>query len=79
MCCRHLGYIAKQDAAAFAAQIRHMKVTKQAGLPAVLEIALVSESFKSQYPGIYLFTAAARFLRPVKYGLDGFLDICSRR
>ena len=46
-------------------------------LPKELEIALVVPSFKSQYPGVYLFTTPARFLRPVLHLRTGAEELLS--
>ncbi|KAL3916012.1 MAG: hypothetical protein SGARI_008059, partial [Bacillariaceae sp.] len=51
---------------AIAAHLRRLKVEDSPKIPATLEVALIpASSAGSPFPGLYLFTAAARMVRPV--------------
>jgi DNA-directed RNA polymerase I subunit RPA2 len=51
---------------AIAAQLRSLKVEDSPKIPATLEVALIPiSSAGSPFPGLYLFTGAARMVRPV--------------
>ncbi|BFZ64987.1 DNA-directed RNA polymerase I subunit rpa2 [Saitoella coloradoensis] len=54
--------------------LRFWKVEGTHGVPLDLEIGLVPESTGGQYPGLYLFSQAARMVRPVKYLRTGGED-----
>ena len=62
-----LGYVAKKEAARICDKLRVLKVRKDdTRVPDVTEIVFVSERAQAgQFPGIFLFTGAARMVRPV--------------
>lgn len=61
---RHLGHIRRVDASKIVDKLRLFKVDGK--LPEMLEIAYVPYKPKGQHPGLFLFTGAARLMRPVK-------------
>ncbi|KAF0930731.1 hypothetical protein E2562_034923 [Oryza meyeriana var. granulata] len=46
--------------------LRSLKLLAHSGIPEDLEVGYVPLSFGGAYPGLYLFTNPARFLRPVR-------------
>ncbi|PON83619.1 DNA-directed RNA polymerase, subunit [Trema orientale] len=48
------------------AHLRRLKVSAASGIPDDLEVGYVPLSIDGTYPGLYLFTSASRFVRPVK-------------
>lgn len=57
---------------AIAAHLRSLKVTEPPQVPPTLEVALIPLGDKgSPYPGLYLFTGAARLVRPVLQRASG--------
>ena len=74
----HLAGVHRSIAQSRARARIHLQVAETGGpLPKELEIALVVPSFKSQYPGVYLFTTPARFLRPVLHLRTGAEELLS--
>lgn len=64
---RILGYCSPKQARVIADTLRYWKVQGHKKLPVELEIGYVPNSNGGQYPGIYLFSQAARMYRPAKY------------
>ncbi|MCJ1426764.1 DNA-directed RNA polymerase I subunit RPA2 [Sticta canariensis] len=64
---RILGFCSPMQAQVIGDTLRHLKVEGSHGVPAELEIGYVPNSNGGQYPGIYIFSQAARMIRPVKY------------
>ncbi|KAI9720595.1 MAG: DNA-directed RNA polymerase I subunit RPA2 [Candelaria pacifica] len=64
---RILGYCTPKQACIISDTLRHWKVEGTHNIPVELEIGYVPNSNGGQYPGIYLFSHAARMIRPVKY------------
>lgn len=64
---RILGFCSPKQAQIIGDTLRHLKVEGSHGIPAELEIGYVPNSNGGQYPGIYIFSQAARMIRPVKY------------
>lgn len=62
---RVLGRVGDRSAARFVDKLRMLKVRGAENVPKTLEIAFVPRTLNGQYPGIYLFTASARMMRPV--------------
>lgn len=61
-----MGWVPDKSAARFVDKLRMLKVTgKNVNVPKFLEIAFVPRIKNGQYPGIFLFTAPARMMRPV--------------
>ena len=61
-----LGYVLQSDAGRLADKLRMLKVSKQdTRVPILTEICLIPKRNKGQYPGLYIFTGAARMMRPV--------------
>mmetsp|Transcript_2255 Transcript_2255/g.4156 ORF Transcript_2255/g.4156 Transcript_2255/m.4156 type:complete len:834 (-) Transcript_2255:1898-4399(-) len=57
---------------AIAAHLRSMKVENPPKVPRTLEVALIpASSAGSPFPGLYLFTGAARMVRPVLHRASG--------
>lgn len=61
---RILGRVPDHDAGRFVDKLRILKV-KGVKVPKTLEIAFVPRTPHGQYPGIFLFSAPARMMRPV--------------
>jgi DNA-directed RNA polymerase I subunit RPA2 len=55
--------------------LRDWKVKKMHGVPLELEIGYVPPSTGGQYPGLFLFSAPARMMRPCTYLLTGTTDM----
>jgi len=64
---RVLGYCSPEQAQKLHDSLRYWKVEGGHGVPADLEIGFVPLSNAGLYPGIYMFSQAARMYRPVKY------------
>ncbi|KAF2102220.1 beta and beta-prime subunits of DNA dependent RNA-polymerase [Rhizodiscina lignyota] len=64
---RILGFCAPKQAQIIHDTLRYWKVEGSHGVPKELEIGFVPISNGGQYPGIYMFSQAARMYRPVKY------------
>ena len=64
---RILGFCSPRQAQVIADTLRHLKFEGSHRVPAELEIGHVPNSNGGQYPGIYIFSQAARMIRPVKY------------
>ena len=62
-----MGYCSPQLAKSIADTLRYWKVDGTHDIPPELEIGYVPNSHRGQYPGIYMFSQAARMYRPVKY------------
>jgi DNA-directed RNA polymerase I subunit RPA2 len=66
-----VGFCSPKQARMIAQTLRHWKVEGSHSIPTELEIGYVPNSNGGQYPGIYMFSQAARMYRPVKYlGLE---------
>ncbi|KAI9357949.1 hypothetical protein DFJ73DRAFT_640473 [Zopfochytrium polystomum] len=72
---RLIGWCTASTARRVARTLRHLKVTKQKNVPMDLEIGFVPPSKGGEYPGLYLFSTPARFMRPVKYLATGETDM----
>merc|ERR1719209_71445 len=88
---RLVGWVEKRAAAALVDQLRMLKVSKEdQRVPEMTEVVLVPErDLAGQYPGVFLFTGAARLMRPVMNLKAGciehvgtfeqvYMDICIR-
>lgn len=64
---RVLGFCSPKQAKTIADTLRYWKVDGTHGVPLDLEIGYVPGSKGGQYPGVYMFSEAARMVRPVKY------------
>lgn len=64
---RILGFCSPNQARMIGDTLRFWKVEGSHQVPVELEIGHVPNSKGGQYPGIYLFSQAARMVRPVKY------------
>ncbi|KAJ0419416.1 hypothetical protein BJY00DRAFT_163801 [Aspergillus carlsbadensis] len=64
---RIIGYCSPKQALVISATLRHWKVQGTHDIPVELEIGYVPNTTGGQYPGVYLFSQAARMFRPVKY------------
>lgn len=64
---RILGYCSQATAQKISEALRIMKLRKSSGVPRTMEIGLVPRSHGGQFPGLYLFTTPARFIRPVTH------------
>ncbi|CAL5875038.1 uncharacterized protein PFLUO_LOCUS9341 [Penicillium psychrofluorescens] len=64
---RIIGFCSPKQAQQIADTLRHWKVAGTNNIPRELEIGYVPNSSGGQYPGIYMFSEAARMFRPVKY------------
>ena len=62
-----IGYCSPKQAKTIAQTLRHWKVEGSHNIPRELEIGYVPNSNGGQYPGIYMFSQAARMYRPVKH------------
>uniref|UniRef100_A0A915PND6 DNA-directed RNA polymerase subunit beta n=1 Tax=Setaria digitata TaxID=48799 RepID=A0A915PND6_9BILA len=66
------GYIPQSKASYIEQQLRFLKVSDDIRVPSCAEIVLVKKSIDPvnilvQYPGLYIFTEPAHFMRPVRY------------
>ncbi|KAJ9315117.1 hypothetical protein DTO271D3_4570 [Paecilomyces variotii] len=64
---RIIGYCSPEQAKMIADTLRYWKVEGSHNIPRELEIGYVPNSNGGQYPGIYMFSQAARMFREVKY------------
>ncbi|KAF6840110.1 DNA-directed RNA polymerase i subunit beta [Colletotrichum plurivorum] len=64
---RIVGFCTPRESLRIADTLRHWKVEGTHGVPLHLEIGYVPPSNGGSYPGIYLASAPARMVRPVKY------------
>ncbi|KAI9376236.1 hypothetical protein BJX61DRAFT_446895 [Aspergillus egyptiacus] len=64
---RIIGYCSPKQARVIANTLRHWKVSGAHKVPLELEIGYVPNSSGGQYPGLYMFSQAARMYREVKY------------
>lgn len=64
---RIIGYCSPKQAKVIHDTLRYWKVSGTHNVPRGLEIGYVPNSNGGQYPGIYMFSQAARMYRPVKY------------
>ena len=61
-----MGYLNRGQSATFANQLRMIKVNERdARISKFTEIALIPYKKRGQYPGLFIFTGAARMCRPV--------------
>jgi DNA-directed RNA polymerase I subunit RPA2 len=64
---RVLGYCTPKQALTIHDTLRFWKVQGGHGVPVELEIGYIPNSNGGQYPGVYMFSQAARMYRPVQY------------
>ncbi|KAK5168924.1 DNA-directed RNA polymerase I subunit RPA2 [Saxophila tyrrhenica] len=64
---RILGFCPPKQAKTIADTLRYWKVEGSHDVPLELEVGYIPTSNAGQYPGIYMFSAPARLLRPAKY------------
>lgn len=69
---KFVGFVPRQQAPYVERQLRFLKVSNDMRVPFCTEIILVRNStdpvnILTQYPGLYIFTEPARFIRPVTY------------
>ncbi|KAL2827151.1 hypothetical protein BDW59DRAFT_171451 [Aspergillus cavernicola] len=64
---RIIGYCSPKQARVIASTLRHWKVSGLHNVPLELEIGYIPNSTGGQYPGLYMFSQAARMYREVKY------------
>lgn len=64
---RILGFCSPKQARVIGDTLRYWKVSGTNGVPNELEIGYIPNSHGGQYPGVYMFSQAARMFRPVKY------------
>jgi DNA-directed RNA polymerase I subunit RPA2 len=64
---RILGFCSPKQARVIGDTLRYWKVEGTHGVPSELEIGYIPNSNGGQYPGVYMFSQAARMFRPVKY------------
>lgn len=64
---RILGYCKPKQARVIGDTLRFWKIKRTNNVPIELEIGYVPNMHGGQYPGIYLFSQAARMIRPVQY------------
>ncbi|TPX33860.1 DNA-directed RNA polymerase [Synchytrium microbalum] len=72
---RVVGYCTAKCAEQVSKTLRLWKVKGIKGIPMDLEIGWVPPSKGGQYPGLFLFSAPARMMRPVKYIPTGTVDM----
>ncbi|KAJ3076254.1 hypothetical protein HDU98_004867 [Podochytrium sp. JEL0797] len=72
---RVIGYCTAATARRVADTLRYWKVTQEHGVPLDLEIGYVPPSKGGQYPGLFMFSTAARMMRPVTYLPNGKTDM----
>ncbi|KAF2402341.1 beta and beta-prime subunits of DNA dependent RNA-polymerase [Trichodelitschia bisporula] len=71
---RVLGFCTPKQALTIHDTLRYWKVEGGHDVPLELEIGYIPNSNGGQYPGVYMFSQAARMYRPVKYLPLGKLD-----
>ncbi|MCJ1227314.1 DNA-directed RNA polymerase I subunit RPA2 [Toensbergia leucococca] len=64
---RIIGFCSPEQALVVGDTLRYWKVEGTHNVPLELEVGYIPNSNGGQYPGVYLFTQAARMIRPVKY------------
>lgn len=64
---RILGFCTPKQAHVIGETLRHWKVEGTHKVPVELEVGYIPNANGGQYPGIYMFSLAARMTRPVKY------------
>ena len=64
---RILGFCSPKQARIIGDTLRYWKVGQQNKVPVELEIGHIPNSNGGQYPGVYIFSQAARMIRPVRY------------
>ncbi|KAJ5088411.1 DNA-directed RNA polymerase I subunit RPA2 [Penicillium angulare] len=64
---RIIGFCSPEQAHKIHDTLRYWKVSGKNNVPVGLEIGYIPNSTGGQYPGIYMFSQAARMYRPVKY------------
>ncbi|KAK4613780.1 DNA-directed RNA polymerase I subunit RPA2 [Fulvia fulva] len=72
---RILGFCSPKQAKVISDTLRYWKVEGTHHVPVDLELGLIPLSNGGQYPGLFMFSEAARMLRPVKYLPLGKQDI----
>ncbi len=69
---RVVGTATSKRCKSIASQLRQMKVEDTSTVPSTLEVALIPTGIKGgPFPGLYLFTGAARLVRPVLHRASG--------
>ncbi|GLJ25400.1 hypothetical protein SUGI_0486220 [Cryptomeria japonica] len=63
---RVIGYLNSLTIEGAVKHLRSLKLSKTSEVPEDLEVGYVPCTFSGAYPGLYLFTTSARFIRPVK-------------
>ena len=64
---RILGFCTPQQSLVIGSTLRYWKVEGSHNVPVELEVGYIPNTKGGQYPGIYLFSQAARLIRPVRY------------
>jgi DNA-directed RNA polymerase I subunit RPA2 len=64
---RVLGFCSPKQAKVIGDTLRYWKVEGSHGVPLELEVGYIPNSNGGQYPGVFMFSTAARMYRPVKY------------
>ena len=64
---RIVGFCTPKQARVIGDTLRYWKVEGTHSIPVELEIGYIPNTRGGQYPGIYIFSQAARMVRPVKY------------
>ena len=61
-----LGYVLQKNARELSDKLRILKISESdSRVPKLTEICLIPAKLKGQFPGLFIFTGAARMLRPV--------------
>ena len=61
-----LGYVLQSDSSRLADKLRMLKVNNaDMRVPQLTEICLIPAKSRGQFPGLFIFTGAARMMRPV--------------
>ena len=61
-----LGYVLQSDSSRLADKLRMLKVSNaDTRVPQLTEICLIPAKIRGQFPGLFIFTGAARMMRPV--------------
>lgn len=63
---RVVGSLPSSNVEKVVAHLRRLKVAATEAIPYDLEVGYVPLSIRGAYPGLYLFTSASRFVRPVR-------------
>ena len=64
---RILGYCSPKQARVIEDTLRYWKVQGAHDVPIDLEVGYIPQTHGGQFPGVYIFSQAARMVRPVKY------------